>query len=140
MKFFSARGLVIAAVAIPLATFSLLAQSAPSSTSPQAQPAPKSQVIFSRSTDANGNTTTQAGPAAPQPKIQMATNPSVDDAVRRAVTVAALSLDVHLQPADHHIAVRALVTVRNDGKTSLTHIPLQISSDLRWDQIRVEGR
>ncbi|HEU5457661.1 MAG TPA: hypothetical protein VFU68_03505, partial [Terracidiphilus sp.] len=140
MKFSTARGLLIAAIATPLAALSLAAQSAPPATNQQAQPKPKGQVIFSRSTDAAGNTTTQAGPAAPQPKIQMATDPSVDDAARRAATMTALSLDVHLQPAEHHIAVRALVTVRNDGKTPLTHIPLQISSDLHWDQIRAEGR
>ncbi|HVC46243.1 MAG TPA: hypothetical protein VND90_03255 [Terracidiphilus sp.] len=140
MKFFVARGLAILAVAALLPTLPSAAQSAPPAPPKPQTPAPQGQVIFSRSTDANGQTTTQAGPAAPQPSIQMASEPAVEDAARRAVTVTALNLDVHLEPIDHRIAVRALVTVRNDGKTPLARIPLQISSDLRWDQVRAEGR
>jgi hypothetical protein len=37
------------------------------------------------------------------------------------------------------IAVRALVTVRNDGKSPLARIPLQISSSLNWERIRVSA-
>ncbi|HUX44340.1 MAG TPA: hypothetical protein VMV57_06280 [Terracidiphilus sp.] len=148
MKFSLARTLAIVAVA-PVLALAVTAQSAPIQSVPAqsvpAPPAPQnpkpgSQVIFSRSTDANGQTTTEAGPAAPQPRILVATKPSVQDADRRAVTFTALNLDVHLHPADHQIAVRALLTVRNDGKTPLARIPLQISSALNWDQIRVEGR
>ncbi|HEU5351562.1 MAG TPA: hypothetical protein VFU55_08185 [Terracidiphilus sp.] len=140
MKFFVARGPAILAIAALLPILAAAAQSAqPAQTQPQV-PAPKGQVIFSRSTGASGQTTTQAGPAAQQPSIQLAGQPTVQDAERRAVTVTALNLDVHLEPVDHHIAVRALVAVRNDGKTPLPRIPLQISSDLHWDQVRVEGR
>ncbi len=46
-------------------------------------------------------------------------------------------MDVHLHPAEQQIAVRALVTVRNDGKSPLAHIPLQISSSLNWERIRI---
>src|SRR5208337_138056 len=59
------------------------------------------------------------------------------DQERQAITVTALDLDVHLHPADQQIAVRALLTVRNDGATPLTRIPLQISSSLNWESIRV---
>jgi hypothetical protein len=52
------------------------------------------------------------------------------------VAFTALDLDVHLLPADQQIAVRALITIRNDGQTALTRIPLQISSSLNWDRIR----
>jgi hypothetical protein len=38
------------------------------------------------------------------------------------------------------MAVRALVTVRNDGKAPLARIPLQISSSLNWERMRVFGR
>ncbi len=41
--------------------------------------------------------------------------------------------------AEQQIAVRALVTVRNDGHSPLAHIPLQISSSLAWERIRVAG-
>jgi hypothetical protein len=98
-------------------------------------PASSGKVIFSRSTDAEGNVTTQT-PAAPQ----TAPEPVATDDERRAVTFTDLSLDVRLQTAVQHIAVRAQVTVRNDGKAPLTHIPLQLSSTLQWEEIRVGGQ
>jgi len=108
-------------------------------TAPQTQPS-GGQVIFSRSTDENGQTTTQTGPAASLPAIQMAGAPSASDADRQAVTFTAFDMDVHLRAAEQHIAVRSLLTIRNDGKTPLARIPLQISSSLNWEQIRVLGR
>jgi hypothetical protein len=119
-------------------------QAGQSAQQPAAQPAspaqPGGQVIFSRSTDENGQTTTQAGPAAAPPDIRTVTAPTVEDADRRAVTTTDLDLDVHLRTAEQQIAVRALVTVRNDGKTPLAHIPLEISSSLNWERIRVDGK
>ncbi|MGD0858962.1 MAG: hypothetical protein ABR912_06555 [Terracidiphilus sp.] len=98
------------------------------------------QVIFSRSIDEDGQTTTQSTQTPAKPAIQIAAEPSAEDAERQAVTFTALDLDVRLRTAEQHIAVRALVTVRNDGKTPLTRIPLQISSSLDWERIRVSGR
>ena len=63
--------------------------------------------------------------------------PTATDAERQAVTFTAFDLDVHLRPAEHHIAVRARLTVRNDGKSPLARIPLQISSSLNWERIRI---
>ena len=111
--------------------------SAPQGSPGQAQ-SPAGKVIFSRSTDDEGKTTTTTGPAANQPQI--AAEPVATDAERLAVAFAALDLDVHLQTAAHRIAVRALLTVRNDGKSPLARIPLQISSSLMWEQIRIAGR
>jgi hypothetical protein len=113
-------------------------QSAPQA--PLAVPqAPKGQVIFSRSIDENGETTTKAGPAA-NPNIQMAAAPIAQDAERQAVTFTDFDMDVHLRPEAHQIAVRALITARNDGKAPLTRIPLQISSSLNWERIRIAGK
>jgi hypothetical protein len=109
---------------------------APAATSAQDRQ-PGGQVIFSRSIDENGQSVTGNGPAAPQPGGQMASAPTATDAERRAVTFTDYDMDVHLHAAEHQIAVRALVTVRNDGKTPLPLIPLQISSSLTWDRIRV---
>jgi hypothetical protein len=106
---------------------------------PQSQPS-KGQVIFSRSTDENGQTTTEATPPAAQPAIKMASEPSAVDAERQAVTFTDFDMDVRLRTAEKHIAVRALVTVRNDGKTPLIRIPLQLSSSLNWERIRVNGK
>ncbi|MDE3188743.1 MAG: hypothetical protein KGM96_14615 [Acidobacteriota bacterium] len=143
MTFSFARTLSIATVAAVLAAVSCAAQSstkpAQSDRGQQPQsPKPGGKVIFSRSADEDG-VSTQAGPEA-QPAIAMAREPAAEDADRRAVTFTDLALDVHLQAAAHRIAVRALVTVRNDGKTPLKRIPLQISSSLNWEQIRVGGR
>jgi len=97
---------------------------------------PSGKVILSRSTDESGTTTTQAGPTIP-PGPQQVSAPTAEDADRHAVTFTDFDMDVHLHPVDQHIAVRALLTLRNDGKTPLAHIPLQISSSLNWDRIRV---
>ncbi|MGA3071374.1 MAG: hypothetical protein ABSD43_14295 [Terracidiphilus sp.] len=98
------------------------------------------QVIFSRSIDEDGQPTTQSAQTPAKPAIQIAAVPSVEDAERQAVTFTGLDLDVRLRTAEQHIAVRALVTVRNDGKTPLARIPLQISSSLDWERIRVNGK
>ncbi len=118
----------------------LFGQNSPPQPSPQspAQSAPSNpngHVIFSRSTDENGQTTTTVGPAAHLPSTAAA--PVATDAEREAVTFTAYDLDVHLQPARQSIAVRAEITVRNDGTAPLAHIPLQISSTLDWEHIVV---
>lgn len=102
-----------------------------------AKPNHKGTVIFSRSTDANGNTTTEAGPAA---DAQRAAEPTAADADRLAVRFTGFDMDVRLRAATHQIAVRAQVTVRNDGQAPLKELPLQLSSSLNWDRIRVQGR
>ena len=96
-------------------------------------------MIFSRSTDENGETTTTVGPGAqrPAPSGQLVDAPTATDAEREALTFTEFNMDVHLRTAEHEIAVRALITVRNDGKSPLAHVPLQISSSLHWERIRV---
>jgi hypothetical protein len=151
MKLFPFRSLAVLFVVAALTPVFCSAQnpastpapSSPANTQPQSSgqsAGPSGKVIFSRSTDENGQTTTQAGPASAQPAIEMAKEPTANDSDREAVTFTALDLDMHLQTAAHRIAVRALVTVRNDGKAPLVRIPLQISSSLNWEQIRVAGR
>jgi hypothetical protein len=141
MKFVFAPVVALASIFAAATPFSI-AQTAPSQAPAQpATPQPAGQVIFSRSTDANGQPVTTTGAAAAQPAqaIAGAKAPIADDAERHAVTFTAYDLDVHLHPADQHIAVRALVTVRNDGNAPLAHIPLEISSSLNWERIRVDG-
>ena len=110
----------------------------PAAAKPEAAPQepPKGQVIFSRSIDENGETTTQAGPARPQ----VVAAPIAQDPERQAITFTGFDLDVHLRGELHQIAVRALLTVRNDGKAPLSRIPLQVSSSLNWDRIRIRGK
>lgn len=109
----------------------------PKQNQPEQSPS-KGKVVFSRSTDENGNTTTQPAPAAAKP--QAAAAATAADAERQSVTYTAFDLDVHLRPADHSIAVRAIFTVRNSGAAPLAHLPLQLSSSLNWEQIRIAGQ
>jgi len=119
--------LVSVLVALPTA-----AQTAP------VPPPAKGQIIFSRSTDESGQTTTQAAPVvAPPAAVGAQAPPQGTDAERQAVTFTAFDLDIRLHPASQQIAVRALVTVRNGGQSPLTRIPLQISSSLNWEHIRL---
>ncbi len=98
---------------------------------------PKGKVVLSRTEGDNGQTSPGLMPA--QPQIQMVPAPSAQDAERQAVTYTDFDMDVRLRLLAQHIAVRALVSVRNDGNTPLLHIPLQISSSLNWERIRVNG-
>lgn len=97
----------------------------------------KGKVVFSRSTDDQGQVISQAGPTA---KPELVANPIADDAERQAVAYTGFDMDVHLRPDAHQIAVRASLTVRNDGKSPLARIPLQISSTLTWERIRLAGK
>ena len=146
MKLLFAGILAVAAAGATISPCAAQTSTAPLPVGRQATPAKPpskgsgSQVVFSRSTDENGETTTQAPPSAAQPTFQMANAPSAEDADRQAVTFTDFYMDVRLRPAAQHLAVRALVTARNDGKTPLARIPLQISSSLNWERIRVYGK
>jgi hypothetical protein len=131
------RNLVFAAALVfgGLAVSSSAAQTTPGAPAGQARPS-AGKVVLSRSTGADGQT---APPAIPLP-TPVATVPSAVDAERQAVTFADFDMDVRLRTVDQQIAVRALVTVRNDGKTPLVRIPLQISSSLVWERIRIAAR
>jgi hypothetical protein len=108
------------------------------STQPPETPQSNGKVIFSRSTDENGETTTTFGEAATLGAA--VTAPTASDAERDAMTFTAYDLDVHLDPVKNSIVVRALLKVRNDGKAPLAHIPLEISSTLKWERIHLDGK
>jgi hypothetical protein len=141
MKFVLGRIVTVAMAISGMATYPIAAQTAPAAPpEPTQQVQPHNgQVIFSRSTDENGETTTQSGPAAAPAAIQTAA-PSATDADRQAVTFTAFDLDAHLRPVEQRLAVRAQLTVRNDGKSPLTRIPLQLSSSLNWERIRIGAK
>jgi hypothetical protein len=144
MKLSLARTMVLSVAAAVLAVLPSAAQShnlppPPPQTGAQTTQQPAGQVIFSRSTDESGQTTTR-GQSATRQAAQMAAASSAEDAERQAVTFTDFDLDVRLRSAAQQIAVRALVAVRNDSKTPLVRIPLQISSSLNWERIRVNGK
>ncbi len=143
MSFRIARCAALTLAAAALVALPVAAQSShdlPLPPPPATSQQPGGQVIFSRSTDANGQVTCSAGPTAGAPGAEAASAPTATDAERQAVTITAFDMDVHLRTAQHGIAVRALLTVRNDGKTMLPLIPLQLSSTLNWERIRVNNR
>ncbi|MGA8742438.1 MAG: hypothetical protein WB561_14730 [Terracidiphilus sp.] len=149
MKLSPARTLAIASIAALLAVLPGKSQttqstnpsgSQPNQDQPASQPtSPAGKVIFQRSVDANGNTVSTTGPAA-KPTAHAADAPPVEDSVRQSVAVTGLDLDVHLHTTAQQLAARATVTVLNTGKSPLTRIPLQISSSLNWERIRIAGR
>jgi hypothetical protein len=153
MKLVSIRAVDLLLATVCFAAIPALSQTAPAAPAPASNPAstspsaptstsdqqPHGKVIFSRSVDDNGQTTTTAGPAAPKTAGQPVTSPVATDDEREALTFTAFDMDVHLRPAEQQIAVRALLTVRNDGHAPLVHIPLQISSSLDWESIRLAG-
>ncbi|MFZ2024230.1 MAG: hypothetical protein ACLPZY_15685 [Terracidiphilus sp.] len=148
MKFVSSRAVkatrFVPAILLGVASLCALAQ-APQAPQPADQTPDQStehhgQVIFSRSADENGQSSTTVGPAATNPGGKPVNAPVATDDERQSVTFTAFDLDVHLHLDEHQIAVRALVTVRNDGATLLAHVPLQISSSLAWERIRIAGR
>lgn len=132
MKFSPA---VLAVLIAPLA-LPLCAQNPLPPPPSQDAPAAHGKVIFSRSSDENGQT--QSTVAAPE--IRQTKAPTAADSERSAVTFTDFDLDVRMRLSTQQMAVRAVVTVRNDGKTPLRQIPLQISSALNWEAIRVQGR
>jgi hypothetical protein len=92
---------------------------------------PHGKVLFSRSADSNSPEST----SSQSPQSLNAT--TITDVDRSAVTFTRYALDVHLRPADHAIDVRAQISVRNDGDHALQQLPLQLSSSLNWQEIRV---
>ena len=142
MKLFFARA-ALAIASIAIAGRPCMAQNPPGQTQEgqdQSAPAtPSGKVLFQRSLDANGNTVNTTGPAA-KPAGQTAAAPSIANDVRQAVVVTGLDLDVRLTTVAQEIAARGIVSVRNTGKSALSKIPLQLSSSLNWERIRVAGQ
>ena len=85
-------------------------------------------VILSRSVEDSG---TPAKPAA-GPAVALPSN-----AERQAITFLSYDLDVHLQPRENAMAVRARISVRNDSASPLDRLVLQVSSSLQWTGVRV---
>jgi hypothetical protein len=99
-------------------------------TSTPAEPGPNAQVIFSRSTSDNQDST--QSPAAATADAAKAPSTPITDAERQAITFLSYDLEVHLEPAQQAMAVRARMTLRNDGDAPLRLLPLEISATLKW--------
>jgi hypothetical protein len=116
---------VAAVTAVALASYAGAQQTSPPPEVPDEHPG---KVILSRSTDESG--TLAKPPSTPA-------GPPATDAERQAITFLAYDLDVHLQPREHAMAVRARIQIRNDSSAPLNRLALQISSSLQWTHVRV---
>lgn len=160
MKLFFDRGLAIAVIAGVIAVVPGRAQN-PANTNPEQKagsqagpgqvpasgqgtahaPNTAGKVLFHRSLDGDSKATSATG-AGPKPDANAKPGavPAVEDAERRAVAIGATDLDIRMNTEAQQIAVRGLVTVRNAGKVPLKRVPLQISSTLNWERIRIGGQ
>lgn len=109
-----------------------LAQNAPQSQPQEQLPTGHGKVLFSRSSS-------DAQPKEAK-ETQAASAIKITDAERSAVTFTAYDLDVHLMLKDQALAVRAQVTLRNDGSEPLSQIGLQLSSSLKFETISHDGQ
>jgi hypothetical protein len=105
-----------------------------------APPSGNGKVLFSRSTD-DANSASAPHPNAADPG---ATTPAIagleaTPEERNSLTFLSYDLDVRLVPRQESLAVRARFTVRNDGNKPLKRLALQLSSSLKWEQIRTES-
>jgi hypothetical protein len=137
-------GLIALCLILPARGYSQTSSSQPPVSSETIQETQKNQakkgkVVLSRSTDENGQTTDGTPQSAGKPSIPAAA-PTAEDAERSALLFTDYDFDLRLRPAESHLAVRALITVQNASKVALAHIPLQLSSALDWELIRLNGR
>ncbi len=118
-------------------------ESTQSSKPVESDPAPtgNGKVLFSRSSDdtkagEKGADEKIAAPSSKQGSAGGADSVQPNAEERDSLTFLDYDLDVRLTPKQQALAVRAQITVRNDGEKPLKRVALQLSSDLRWDQIR----
>jgi hypothetical protein len=131
---------IILIVIFGTAVLTCVAQTAAPAAQPDAQPH-SGKVIFSRSTDENGQTTDQTTLSAPPAATAFVPLPTnANSVLSQQVVFTSYGLDVHLRPAEQQIAVRALIRLRNDSQLPLTYLPLQLSSSLNWERIRQDGK
>jgi Peptidase family M1 domain len=99
------------------------------------QAPPHGKILFNRDQDSPA-VEKPAKPPLKQPEV------AVTDVERASLTFTAYDLDVHLAPAQSHLAVHAGFTVRNSGKEPLTRLIIQVSSSLHWESfaMRSSGR
>ncbi len=122
------------------------AQSSPGQQSPAAQspakpdagtqqaPQGNGKVLFSRSDD-DSTTAKPTSPAQPPAVDTSGLQATLEE--RDSLTFLDYDLDVRMIPRQESLAVRARITVRNDGDQPLKRIALQLSSTLKWERIKL---
>src|SRR5271170_5367246 len=104
------------------------------------------KVLFSRSDEDDNAAASPSGDKAAAAKQDAGKQTSFVTAgfeataeERDSLSFLAYDLDIHLTPRQESVAVRARMTVRNDGEKPLKRIALQLSSTLKWERIRADG-
>src|SRR5258708_34357578 len=59
---------------------------------------------------------------------------------RQAFTITKWDLEVSVNPRAQSLRAGGKLTLRNDSKTPLRHVSLQVSSSLAWSSIQAEGK
>jgi hypothetical protein len=98
----------------------------------QQAPPPKGTVLF----QSHGTAPETPDDGEQQPAVVPNEKPGgvvLTDAERGSIGVVGYDLDARITPATAKLAMRARVTVRNDGAVALHRVALQISSTLRWE-------
>ena len=98
-------------------------------------PTPKGEVLF-QSHGAPPTATPESeaqGRTVLAKPVEKPSGPELTDLERSAVTFVVYDLDARLVPATSRLAMRARLTLRNDGTEPLTRLALQISSTLNWE-------
>ncbi len=128
----SAARSIAAALAITLcgAAVAQTTPNAPTPRTPQPQSFP-GQVIFSRSLQNH---------AAEQQDTSTPAVPKATNQQRRALTISAYNLRIHLTPRNQSISAEARLTLRNSSKQPLHEIALQLSSTLQFQAIGCNGK
>ena len=93
---------------------------------PQNLPHGTGEVLFS---------TEKGEPASPGKPGSSEALPELTAEERRAPTFLSYDMDVHLVPSQAQITVRSRFEIRNDSKTPLRYLALQVSSSLKWESI-----
>ena len=164
MKFASGALRIALAVLFGAAIFGFAQQATPPTEPSKQAPTPDSatpgtspygRVLFSRGTnlnpDAPSNTTSsqESAPAKEPPQTGKAGSadsgrpkPPVlaTDAERTALTFASYDFDIHLEPGKKSLSARVRMSAQNIGDKPLRRIVLQLSSQLQWYSIHVDGR
>ena len=114
---------------------------------PSAAPGGHSQVLFSRSGDGKGATGAAATGTPSAVGVRAAAAKAIDSAdgkaageEREAVSFAGYDLDIRIFAHQQSLAVRARLTLRNDGESALKQVRLQLSSTLKWERLQVGGK
>ncbi|RRA48591.1 hypothetical protein [Acidipila sp. EB88] len=109
-------------------------QSAPAA-GPEQEAAPHGKVLFSRSAAAAASTATVgANEMAPA-----ALASAITDAQRSAPVFTRYDFALHLQPSMASLEAEVRLWVRNDGAVPLGTLPLQLSSTLHFEHVRLDA-